>query len=170
MPIVANGKTEYTDWNAQLTNVLARVIKLPNGQAIPRGRELLREILRSCTHPDKAEWKDAEVHVKVKNDLDLTVIKFAEDKDMDPSEVTRALMNANEDLDFILTSKTSGEAAVKVKDSEGDGWIALYRVHRWHTTVTQHLLQEELKKATHPQPITRDDTIVDRLIGWSLNG
>ena len=72
----------------------------------------------------------------------------------------------NNDLDFILTPKTTGEAAVKVKDSDGDGWIAWYRVHRWHTTVTQDLLQEELKQVTNPTPMTRGDTIVDRLGEW----
>ena len=62
-------------------------------------------------------------------------------------EIFRALMDSqvNDDLDLILTQKTSGEAAVKVKDAEGDGWIAMYKVHQWNVTLTQSLLQYELR-------------------------
>ena len=62
--------------------------------------------------------------------MKLIIVKFAKDNLLDEGECYDALISVNDDLDFILTDKTVGEAATKVRMSNGDGWVAFYRLHR----------------------------------------
>ena len=59
--------------------------------------------------------------------------------------------------------------ATKVRDSAGDSWLALFKLHRWHSTVTQDHLQSELLRVTNPKAVTRDEELTEHLERWELS-
>ena len=57
----------------------------------------------------------------------------------------------NEDLHYILTDKTSGEAKAKVDSAEsGDGYGAIMNLVMWYATASGEALTERIKRIMNP--------------------
>ena len=89
---------------------------------------------------DSVNWTDENVAMNVKDSIEETFKKVYEDSsEMIPHDKDShilALMQLDNDLDYILTAKSEGEAATKIRQSKSGGWDAYFRLHRWFTSIT----------------------------------
>jgi hypothetical protein len=69
-------------------------------------------------------------------------------------------------LEGILSDKTEGQSASRVKLAEGHGLMAYFFVHQWFTQITGSMLQDEFKKVVSPIPLGKDDVMFDQLEIW----
>ena len=139
----SGNKNEFKEWIDKLMNQFNIIHD--------RSRELFRQIIKEVN----------------KNKRALTSHELVLMIDKDFKELKSVKQTINEDLHYILTDKTSGEAKAKVDSAEsGDGYSALMNLVTWYATASGEALTERIKRLMNPGTPKKDEDISQVLDSW----
>jgi hypothetical protein len=153
-------REEYIEWLDKLINAMSRIGQDPVKDKIP-----LKHITQSWA---KDDIKDHIGPPEAFNEMirDLILDPNLEGRMTDEEGADRWAKEMSSDLDYVLTEKTEGQSAARVKKAPGQGLLALYSVQKWFTQTTGPMLQEDMKKVMSPKPVTRDELILQEVEEW----
>ena len=78
--------------------------------------------------------------------------------------IQEQVMMLDEDLYFVLTDKTEGDALVRVMSGvEGRGFAAFARLHRWFAGTTGLGIAERVRQVMHPATPKKEDEIPEAM-------
>ena len=82
-------------------------------------------------------------------------------------EIEERHKRAKEDLQYILTEKTEGTAALKVKSvKDGNGMMSYQRIFGWYVKTSGQALAARARRAGQPTPIMKKEFMMEAIESW----
>ena len=162
LKLLGSKREEYYDWNVKLINMLARFHKHLN---LDDDGANFKDVMMKINQEWSSEQTElTELQIETESVEKMVQVRFRDQgADCDINALSNAL---SDELDYILTDRTEGEAAARVKKARGKGLQAYYRIHKWFTKTTGPALQEQMKAVVTPTPITKDELMLNQLEEW----
>ena len=135
LPMLGSDKLAFRNWNDRLVNIVSNIR--------PGSRKILKAMM---------EFVDQEIPGDFYDDWKET----QESGEMEQAGTT--YMSIDEDLYTLLTDRTEGEAALRVRGcTPGSGCKAYMTIYKWFTGVSGQAIAERMKKiCRRPRPRTRE--------------
>ena len=139
----SGNKNEFKGWIDKLMNQFNIIHD--------RSRQLFKEIIKQVNTKKRILTSEELIDMFDKDFKDLKSVKET----------------ISEDLHYILTDKTSGEAKAKVDSAEsGDGYSAIMNLVMWYATASGEALTERIKRIMNPGTPKKDEDISQVLDSW----
>ena len=151
MKSLGSDKTGFRMWNEKLINIVSQIR--------PGSRRFFAAI---------SEYIDRDNDI----DGDAFRIGFNDSGDLkDMEDRGTSYDDMNEDLYVLLTDKTEGEAAIRVRGcSIGDGVEAYMTVYKWYTGTSGQAISDRIRRLMSPGAPKSESDIADAIDRWVDSG
>ena len=138
-------KKEFNEWLEKLINQFTIIY--------PGTRPIFKELIKEVNASRKV-MEASDVDLKFTNDQSRTF----------GSELVESI---NDDMHFILTDKTTGEARIKIENGDpSKGVHSLLKLIHWYSTTSGEAVQERIRVIMHPPTPKKDEEIFMTVENW----